>query len=80
MELNLTYLAREESLKPLLEEQFTSSLYAADPKLGLCRDLAKVWNVSDEDPVAATTTIAVGRLMSSSSHLPQRSAVVPEKL
>ena len=34
----LAYPYREESLKPWLEEQFISDLYAADLKLGLRRE------------------------------------------
>ena len=55
----LAYIAREESLKPWLEEQFISDLYAADLKLGLRRDMAKVWSMSDEDPMEAAATIVV---------------------
>ena len=55
----LAYLAREESLKPWLEEQFMSDLYAADLKLGMRRDMAKVWSVRDEDPMEAAATIVV---------------------
>ena len=59
MEQTLAFLAREESLNPWLEEQFTSSLYAADLKLGLRRDMAKVWSVSNEEPLEATATIVL---------------------
>ena len=51
------YLDHEESLKPWLEEQFVSDIYAADLKLGLCRDMAKVWSVREEDPMEAAATI-----------------------
>ena len=44
MERLLANLARYESLTPWLEEQFVSGIYAADLKLGLRRDMAKVWS------------------------------------
>ena len=42
-----------------MEQQFISALCAADPKLGLRRDIAKIWNVIEKDPMEATTTIVV---------------------
>ena len=42
-----------------MEEQFISSMYAADLKLGLRRDMEKVWSVSDKDPMMAAATIVV---------------------
>ena len=55
----LAYLSREESLKPWLEEQFVSDLYAADLNPGLRRDMAKIGSVSEEVPMAAAATIVV---------------------
>ena len=57
MEQFLAYLAREKSLKHWLDEQYISALYDADVKLGLRRDVVKVWNVSEEDPIEAAATI-----------------------
>ena len=59
MERFLAYLAREKIFKPRLEEQFVSDLHAADLKLGLRRNMAKVWSVSDDDPMEASATIVV---------------------
>ena len=59
MERFQAYVAHQESLKPWLKEQFISSLYAAYLTLGLRRDIAKVWSVSDEAPMAAAATIVV---------------------
>ena len=59
MEQLLAYRAREESLKPWLEEQIINDLYVADLKLSLRRDMAKVWSVRDEDPMEAAATIVV---------------------
>ena len=59
MEPLLVYIDREESLKLWLEEQLVNELYEADLKLGLRRDMAKVWSVSDEDPIEAAATIVL---------------------
>ena len=55
----LVYIDREVSRKPWLEEQFFNDLYDTDLKLGLRRDMTKVWSISDEDPKEAAATIVL---------------------
>ena len=56
----LSYLAREESLKPWMDEQSVCEFYEADLRLGLHRDIVKVCSVKQEVRMeAAATTVAV---------------------